>query len=156
MLRWFDGLVACEETKRCLDNLKFCAVTRARPEDEAVDNSDDDYSDEELHIDASSFEDIGKTRMGSGSTKAKDVVAEDGETYFTQDGADVDANVKASFDVANKLWEPPAGQLSTRHAQPPQISGADLERALAAAAASQRQEHHSDKKTRACASISST
>ena len=64
MLHWFNGRVSCQETKRYVHN--SFAVTRTRPEEEAAENSVDDFSDDELLIGASNFGEILKTRVGSG------------------------------------------------------------------------------------------
>ena len=50
MLQWFDGNILCTETKTYIDN--FLSMTRARPyEDELLEHSDNNFSDEELCVD---------------------------------------------------------------------------------------------------------
>ena len=53
MLRWFNGHLLCEETKRYVQN--FLVVTRIRPDEEDDLHSDDQFSDEELMVGAHNF-----------------------------------------------------------------------------------------------------
>ena len=64
MLHWFDGRVLCEEVKRYINN--FIVVTRARPEEDVDNNSDDLVSDDELVVDQDNFADAVATRIGTG------------------------------------------------------------------------------------------
>ena len=59
LLRWFDGRVLSHESKRYVDN--FLAVTRARPDDEADEHSDNKFDDDELIVGAHNFASILKT-----------------------------------------------------------------------------------------------
>ena len=135
---WCDGRVLCEESKRYLDN--FFAVTRSRPEDDATENSDDAFSDEELDIDMNNFHDILKTRMGSGSDARRTNAAEDdadGDNRNTEDN--VPENIKAAFSSAQKMWRIPADHKDgAAQASPTEVSNENLEKAFAAASASQK------------------
>ena len=61
MQQWFSHGVLSAETKTYIDN--FLAVTQSRPQDDDDMHSDDQFSDEDLIVDAHNFQDVLKTRM---------------------------------------------------------------------------------------------
>ena len=69
MLQWFHGRMGCEEPKRDLDN--SFAVTRTRPDKEAAEHSNDEFSVDEWTISAYNFDQIWNTRMGAGGERKK-------------------------------------------------------------------------------------
>ena len=111
MLRWFDGRVACQETKRYLHN--FMSVTRARPEEHEEEHSEDQLSDEELQVNKHNFRDALKTRMGSGPQK-RDVTEDD-----VGEHDNVSKSTREAFDSAHAMW-----QIPTMHGSPelPEVS----------------------------------
>ena len=82
MLRWFDGRIPCEETKKYVSN--FLSVTRARPEDVDDDHAEEDFSDEELIVNKHNFRDALKTSIGRG---ARNVNANEEEASGDDEGA---------------------------------------------------------------------
>ena len=137
LLKWFDGRVACQETKRYVDN--FLAVTRTRPDDEAGERSDDDFSDEELEISAHNFSEILKTRMGTGTERQRTQMQEDGQNDSPEEPK-VPEMTKVAFASAHSMWQIPKDAATMDRALPSEVSSEDLDKALKAAAASQRKE----------------
>jgi hypothetical protein len=134
LLHWCDGRIPCQETKRYLDNL--FAVTRARPDDDVAENSDEELSDEELDINGHNFDQIVKTRMGAGVERLRTVL-EDGQTNCEEE-AEVPETIKAAFASAHRMWQIPDGVAQARRPAPDCIAPEDLDKAFAAASSSQR------------------
>ena len=113
-------------------------MTRARPEDDKEEHSDDDFSDEELLVGKHNFGDIVKTRMGAGqrpSAKAREQAGPDADA---QDG--VTKATKDAFSFANTMWEPPALEGDVKRPAALDMDPAKLDRAFADATASQKKE----------------
>jgi len=140
MLNWFDGRVLCAETKRYLDN--FLAVTRTRPDEEAEEHSEEDFSDEELVVDSHNFKEVVKTRMGSGAKKGVKQSADLGEQGHDseEEGNQAAPGTKEAFDFAHSMWEVPHRDGKAERVQPCNVGPDELEKALAAASASQKLE----------------
>ena len=136
MLRWFDGRVLCQETKRYLDN--FMAVTRNRPGDQIEEHSDDDFDDEELLVCSQNFAEVVRTRMGKGlRTEQKSRSAEDHMDSDPEEAAP--QGTKDAFNFAHVMWEVPKTPSKMEKPSLPPTDAAGLEKAFAAAAASQQE-----------------
>ena len=137
MLQWFNGNILCTEAKTYIDN--FLAVTRARPfEDELLEHSEDNFSDEDLCVDKSNFDDVVKTRMGSGGAKKAD--SKDAANDMGNSQAHPDAVVDA-FNKAEQLWpvtEEAPNKLKYEGVS--KLSAEDVDKAIASASASQKKD----------------
>jgi len=142
MLHWFDGRVLCAETKKYLDN--FLAVTRTRPNDDEELQSDDQFSDDELVIDSHNFADVVRTRMGTGGKHAIAASSNPGEDIAEgEENNEAAPGTKEAFDFAHSMWEVPARDGSAMKGQQASLQPEDLDKALAAASASQKRENES-------------
>ena len=143
MLRWFDGRVLRAETKMYLDS--FMAVTRTRPDEDANDEaSEDQLSDDELVVNASNFKEVIKTRMGAGrraSDNPNRGAAESSDDDEANDAAT--KSTKEAFTLAHGMWNAPARPLTDNREPSYTVDPDDLQKALADAAASQKQEQGS-------------
>ena len=144
MLHWFDGRVLCEEVKRYINN--FMVVTRARPEEDVDNNSDDLVSDDELVVDQDNFADAVATRIGTGRDMPDSRCA--GQVEASEDALElkVAPNEKSldsalqSFERAQAYW-PVQEQSGDMHKHKGcEITSERLEFAKAAARASQSRE----------------
>jgi len=134
LLQWFDGRVLCQETKQYLDN--FFAVTRARPEEDAGEHSDNNFSDEELDVGAHNFKDILKTRMGTGMERKP----AEGENDNASPDDRVPSSTKEAFSSAHSMWHIPEDSAASTRPRGSDISEENLAKAFSAAASSQRKE----------------
>ena len=103
LLRWFDGRVLCTEAKTYIDN--FLAVTRARPfEEETLEHSDNEFSDEDLCVDKDNFAMVVKTRMGAGRKKNLNAM---GHHSDSENDVEHPEAVVEAFALADALWPVP-------------------------------------------------
>ena len=109
MLRWFNGRVLSAESSRYIQN--FLVVTRVRPEEENLENSDDLLSDEEFVVDNTTFLDAISTRVNQKKHFEKmPLHAADIDLDETCSPADKDAindNSADAFKKADKYWSIP-------------------------------------------------
>jgi len=109
MLYWFAGRILSEESKRYIQN--FLVVTRVRPEEENVENSDDLLSDEEFIVDNSSFLEAISTRVGQKKklldTQFHEDDIEPDELLRPPDTDATDDNTADAFKKADKYWSLP-------------------------------------------------
>jgi hypothetical protein len=131
-LRLLFGAV-CSDSGTCLHPNK----------EEADENSNDAMSDDELEVSSHNFANILKTRMGAGpekNTTAQTDFSAEGVGNITGDDLDVAPTVREAFAFAHGMWDIPPE--SSDAVSPPEAatSPEDLERALAAATASQKQD----------------
>ena len=114
-------------------------------QEEADENSDDAMSDDELVVSSNNFAKILKTRMGAGPEKNKQAqndVSAEGEGNGEGDDHSVAPNVRQAFNFAHDMWQIPAESMDEVSPLEATISAEDLEKALAAASASQKQDSH--------------
>jgi hypothetical protein len=107
-------------------------VTRVRPGyTEEEDRSDEQVSDEELQVNKFSFAEVIKTTIGG-------AVAGENEEEAGDDRKD---GARQAFAKAHKMWEIPAQSTPLQHTEPRDLEPEKLQKAFAAAAASQKQEY---------------
>ena len=102
-------------------------------------------SDDELVVSSNNFAKILKTRMGAGPEKNKQAqndVSAEGEGNGEGDDHSVAPNVRQAFNFAHDMWQIPAESMDEVSPLEATISAEDLEKALAAASASQKQDSH--------------
>jgi len=104
------------------------------------EHCDDDLHDDEIPINSHSFAEIVKTRMCPGPRKDRyKISAEDGDDSDPEDAAP--QSTKDAFNVAQIMWK--ILQTPTHIVEPnvPHTDAAELEKAFAAATASQKKEY---------------
>ena len=113
MLRWFDGNVLSQESRRHISN--FLVVTRAWPDADADEgeHSEDMQSDEELFLNKTDLAQALISKMGVGPENRKEK-----HSTALKDAVDVNAVDEAStetFRKAQSLW--PVPKLQQDHIQ---------------------------------------
>jgi primosomal protein N' len=119
-------------------------------QEEADQNSEDAMSDDELEVNSNNFGKILKTRMGAGPEKnnhAQTGVNIEGADNVEGDDYNVAANVREAFDFAHGMWQIPAESNEDMSPAEATVSAEDLEKALTAATASQKQDFHTNRQT---------
>ena len=107
-------------------------------------------SDDELEVNSNNFGKILKTRMGAGPEKnnhAQTGVSIEGADNVEGDEYNVAANVREAFDFAHGMWQIPAESNEDMSPAEATVSAEDLEKALTAATASQKQDFHTNRQT---------
>ena len=109
MLRWFDGHVLSQESRRHINN--FLVVTRGRPDAEAdeEENSEDMQSDEELFLNKTDLAQALISKMGVGPENRKEK-----RSTAQNDGVDVNAvdeTATETFRKAQSLWRAPISNI---------------------------------------------
>jgi hypothetical protein len=115
----------------------FKVVTRVRPGDtEEEDRRDEQVCDEELEMNKFNFAEVSETRIGG-------AVAGENEKEASDDSKD---GARQAFAKARKLWQIPARSTPLQHPEPGDLEPEKLQKAFAAAAASQKQEYSGSSK----------